>query len=116
MMRDEIGYEVLECSTVRIDLRQSRHADALSGADIGLLVGDEISRNEKAVLEIVDPGSCCFTIRDGAQMARDLEAPLVDFLRRGRKLSARDVHVRLERRRTRICPEIDHPLRIRGVL
>src|SRR5665213_714821 len=116
MMRDEIGYEVLECSTVRIDLRQSRHADALSGADIGLLVGDEISRNEKAVLEIVDPGSCCFTIRDGAKVTRDLESSFVSLLRCSRKFSARDVHVRLERRCTRIRPEIDHALRICCVL
>ena len=43
---------------------------ALAGADVGLLVGDEVRRGEEAVLEIVDAHLGGFTIGHGAEVRR----------------------------------------------
>src|SRR6185312_533210 len=49
-------------------------------------------------------------------MSGDLEPALVYFVHRGCKLRTRDVHVRLERRRARVGPEINHAPRVARIL
>ena len=86
------------------------------GTHVGLLVGNEIGGDEEAVLEIVDADRGGLVIRDGAEMPGDLEPAPVRLLHGGRELRARDVHVRLERRRAGIGPEARHARGVRGVL
>ena len=64
------------------------------------------------MLEVIDSERRRLAIGHRAEMTRDLEPPLVRLLDRGAELGARDVHVRLERRRAGVGPEIHHAPRV----
>ena len=114
-LRDELADERLDRLAVRIDRRHGRLAGALVGAHVRLLVRHEVRRREEAVLEVVDAEARGLAIGDGAEMAGELHAALVPFLERRFELVARDVHVRLERRRADVVPIVDQPARVVGV-
>jgi hypothetical protein len=80
---DERLHERLERRAVLVERRDRLLADALSRALIGLLVGDEIGRGEKPVLEIVDAEIRGFGIRDRTEMTGDLDAALVRLVDAG---------------------------------
>jgi hypothetical protein len=69
-----------------------------------LLVGDEVGRREETVFEVVDAEIGGLAVGDGAQMAGDLHAALVGFVNRAFQRGARDLHVRLHRRRALLLP------------
>ena len=64
------------------------------------------------MLEVVDAQRCRLTIRHRAEVPRHLEAAFVRLLDRGPELRARDVHVRLERGRAGVGPEVHHASRV----
>src|SRR5438045_3897434 len=82
----------------RVDGGERCLSNALSRADVGHLVGDEIGRREEAVLQVVDAEGRGLAIGDGAEMTGELHPAFVSFVERGPELVAGDVHVRLERR------------------
>ena len=92
---------------VRIDRRHRRLAGALARADVGFLVRHEVRRREEAMLEIVDAELRGLAIRHGAEMTGELHPALVALVERRLELVARDVHVRFERRRAHVVPEVD---------
>src|SRR5882672_2523413 len=60
------------------------------------------------MFEAIDPEGGSLTIGDGAEMTRDLHPALMRFRDRRAELGSRDVHVRFERSRAGIGPEIHH--------
>src|SRR5204863_6387374 len=68
-----------------------------------------------AVLEVVDADVRGLAECHRAQMAGDLESAFMSFVRRRAQLVARDVHVRLERRRAEIGPVTDGTSGVRGI-
>ena len=105
---NERAYQRARHIAVGIDGGKGCLPGALTRALIRLLVRHKIGGREEAVLEVVDPERSRFTIGHRAEMPRDLEPTLVRLLDRRAKLAARDVHVRLERRRAGIGPEVHH--------
>src|SRR5258708_11391857 len=81
-----------------------RVVTSTGAARVGFLVGVQLGIYEESVLEIVYADLRRFLISDRAQMARDLEAPLVRLLDRGAQFLTGDVLVGLERGRAAIRP------------
>ena len=81
---------------------------------IRLLARDEFRVDKEAVLQVINARLGRFAETHAAQVPGDFQMPLVRFLRRGAQLLSRDVHVRLERSRSAVRPEVHHPPRVVG--
>src|SRR2546427_449362 len=60
------------------------------------------------MLEVIDADLGSFTIANRAQVTGYFQSALVRLFHRGAQLVARDVHIRFERGRALISPEVDH--------
>ena len=109
---DELSDERPERRGVLVERGDGPLAGRLSRTLVRLFVRDEVGRRQEPVLEIVDAEVRRFGVRHGTQMSGDLEAALMSLVDRGAELGARDLHVRLERRRAHCRPIRHLPSRV----
>ena len=81
---------------------------------IRFLARDEFRVDKEAVFQVINAGLCRFAKTHAAQVPGDFQVPLVGFFGCGAQLLSRDVHVRLERSRSAVRPEVHHPPRVVG--
>ncbi len=115
MPGDQIADQALEWRAGRIE-RQKGRIHRVIGTLIRLLVGDKVTGNQQAVLEVVDAERGGFVERDGAEMAGDLEPPGMGRLDGCSQFLAGDVGVGLERGDPETGPVLDGAAGVVGSL
>src|SRR6267154_1632907 len=111
VMADECGDQVLRLGTIGFHARQSFSAGTLA-ANVGLFIGIKLRVYKEAVFEVIDAEFSGFFVGDGAEVASYFQPTFVSGSNRGLQFSARDVHVRLERRYATLGPIVHGLARI----
>ena len=105
---DQELHQRAELRPVGVHLGQGGLAGALSRTLVGLLVLHEVGGGEEAVLQVVDAELRGLPVGHRTEVPGELHPPGMGCLERGAQLRPGDVHVRLERRRAGVGPEVDH--------
>src|SRR5205814_6505594 len=97
MMGDQVADHLLHGLAFHVQAGERLVAVGLGRANVRRLAGNKLRVYQKAVLEIIDAERGGLAKADRAEVARHLQPAVVRVLDDGRKLSAGDVHVGLER-------------------